>query len=417
MKRKLLSFLLSLIAAGLLCAPALAAAPDADTVLQTAAGIVAYKKAQNGVPADGNLLSGELLRAAGTTAGDWYPFGMAALGLTDGYGDYLASLRDNVRERYGTNERLSASKATEWHRVILAAMACGADPTRFVTANGETVDLVSDGVFLRERLDRQGINGYIWALIVLNAYPFAAPENAVNTKESILGALLSLQKADGGWTMAGNTYDTDITAMTLIALSPFYTNDPAARAAADRALTLLSGTQLPDGGFAETGISNCESCAVVLTTLCCMGIDPCADARFIKNGNTVYGALLRYRLENGAFTHAFTADADDPTAVPNEPNDMACQQALYALAAYRSFLTGGGSIFDFSGKTLSAEGFDAEPETAGALENAANAATERVKSFFADQTNRRTVIGAVLAVIAAAALTGVILRRRRKKRE
>ena len=416
MKRKALSVFLALLAVLLPSLPAFAAAPDAQTALSLAQGIVAYKKTQTGLSESDSLLSGPVKDAAGSTAGDWYPFGMASLGLEDDYGAYLSSLRENVRARYGAPERLSANKATEWHRIALAAMACGADPTRFVTVDGQTVDLISDGVFMRQRLDRQGINGYIWGLIVLNAYPFAAPDNAVNTKESIVSALLSLQKADGGWAMAGDTCDTDITAMALIALAPLCETDAAVDAAVQKALSLLSETQLEDGGFAETGIPNCESCAVVLTALCCLGIDPVSDERFTVNGQTAVDALLRYRLPNGAFTHAFTADADDPSAVPNEPNDMACQQALYALAAYRSFLTGGGSIFDFSKKPLSNEGFDIGPETAGALENAANRAGEGIKSFFADQANRRAVIIAALALVILISVAGVALRRRRKKR-
>lgn len=414
--KKRISCLLCLIFIGLLFSPATAAVP-AEEISDAAFGIIRYKKTSLGLEPGEALFSGDFSNAAGSTAGDWYPFGMAALGAEDDYGAYLAALRKNVRQRYETEEKLSSNKATEWHRIILAALSCGADPTRFcLSETGEAVDLVSDGVFMRENIGRQGVNGYIWALIALHTRDYPAPEGALNTEETLLQTLLEKQLPDGGWAMTGSAADTDVTAMALIAIAPLAKTDPAAAASAEKAILCLSALQEEDGGFAESGIPNCESCAVVLTALCAGGVDPATDPRFLKNGRGVVDALLTYRLPDGSFTHAFIADADDPSAVPNQTNDMSCQQALYALAACIRFRKDGGTIFDFSDKELSDEGWDLLPAPPGAAAEAASSVLSGIKGFFADETRRRTAVTAVLTVLIAAGVAALILRKRRRKR-
>ena len=415
--KKTISLLLCIFTAFICLLPASAAAAP-EEILRFAENIVAYKKSALGLSPEDALFSGGFLQTAGSTAGDWYPFGMASLGLTDDYAAYLEALRANVRERYETDGALSESKATEWHRILLAALACGADPTRFcLTAGGQTVDLLADGVFYRKNVGRQGVNGYIWALIALNTRDYAVPADAVNTRETLLSALLEKQTADGGWAAAGDAADVDLTAMALIALAPLTGENEAAAAAAERALNCLSALQEEDGGFSNAGLPNCESCAVTLTALCCLGIDPARDTRFIKNGHTLTDALLSYRLEDGSFTHAFTADPENPSAEPLAPNDMSCQQALYALSAYYHLLTDGANIFDFSAKTLSDAGWDTLPQAPGAARKAAESLKQKLGAFFGDETNRKTAASAALAAIALAGGALLWRRRRRKRRD
>ena len=394
-----------------------AAAPAPEELSGYAADIVNYKKSARGLAPEDPLFAGDLLNAAGSTAGDWYPFGMAAAGLEDDYAAYLAALRENVRTRYAQDGTLSGSKATEWHRVILAALSCGADPTRFCALpDGTPVDLLADGVFYRQNAGRQGVNGYIWALIALNTRDYPVPADAVNTRETLLQTLLDKQTPDGGWAAAGDAADADLTAMALIALAPLTAADDAAKTAAENALACLSALQAEDGGYSNGGIANCESCAVTVTALCCLGIDPAADERFIKNGRSVWDAFLCYRLGNGSFTHAFTADPENPSAVPLEPNDMSCQQALYALAAYHRFLTDKKSIFDFRGKELSDAGWDALPAAPSALEDTARTLGQKLSAFFGDPANRRTAISALLAAVVLTGAVLLVLRARKRKR-
>ena len=413
--KRTLSLFLSIILVCVSLLPCAAIAPE--ELSGYAADIVNDKKSALGLTPEDTLFAGDFLNAAGSTAGDWYPFGMAAAGLEDDYTAYLAALRENVRTRCEQDGTLSESKATEWHRVILAALSCGADPTRFcITADGAPVDLLADGVFYRKNVGRQGVNGYIWALIALNTRDYPVPADALNTRGTLLHTLLEKQTPDGGWAAAGDAADVDLTAMALIALAPLTKTDEAARAAAEKALACLSALQAENGGYSNGGIANCESCAVTVTALCCLGIDPAADERFMKTGGSVLDALLSYRLENGSFTHAFTADPENPSAVPLEPNDMSCQQALYALAAYHRFLTDGKSIFDFREKTLSDAGWDTLPAAPSALETTARAFGQKLSAFFGNPANRRNVISAVLAAVVLTGAVLLFLRAKRRKR-
>ena len=158
-------------------------AADAADVRAIADGIVAWKKADNGATADGFLLNDAFLALAGTTPGDWYPIGLSRLGVEDRYDAYLAVLRDQVEERYRQPGALSAAKATEWHRIALAVLAAGGDPTSFGTdGDGQPIDLIADGTYNRgwqTSLGRQGINGWIWGLIALDSMRIRAARRRV----------------------------------------------------------------------------------------------------------------------------------------------------------------------------------------------------------------------------------------------
>ena len=94
-------------------------------------GILAWKRAQQGVAEGQPLLSGELLTYAGSTAADWLPIGLSRYGAEDDYDSYLAALRTYVEQKYREPDKLDRTKATEWHRIALAVLACGGDPTHF----------------------------------------------------------------------------------------------------------------------------------------------------------------------------------------------------------------------------------------------------------------------------------------------
>ena len=111
-----------------------------DNFLSVADGIIAWKKADNGSEPDGYLINDKYLENAGTTPGDWYPIALGRLGIQDNNEGYLAVIKDRVEERYRESGRLSAAKATEWHRIALAVLAMGGDPTNFGTdENGAPV--------------------------------------------------------------------------------------------------------------------------------------------------------------------------------------------------------------------------------------------------------------------------------------
>ena len=135
-----------------------------------------------------------------------------------------------------------------------------------------------------------------------------------------------------------------MTAMVLQALAPYYKTNTEVRTAVDTALALLSDRQDVNGGYASYGDANSESNAQVLVALTTLGIDPEADARFLKNGHSVVDALCAYYVGEGGFSHV--ADG--------ELNGLATTQAYYALAAYARFQNGQTSLYDMSDVTLKA---------------------------------------------------------------
>ena len=214
----------------LAAAPAAAAASvGTDDMRAAADGIIAWKKADNGSEPGGDLINNAFLELAGTTPGDWFPIGMSRLGVTDDYDGYLAFLRQKVEKRYVTKDKLSRAKATEWHRISLAVLAAGGDPTSFgKNADGSAIDLIADGTYDRGRtapLGRQGINGWIWGLIALDSMRYPVPDGAFYTRDDLITAILSQQLCDGGFALTGSAADPDITAMAVQALAPYYNEE------------------------------------------------------------------------------------------------------------------------------------------------------------------------------------------------
>ncbi len=81
--------------------------------------------------------------------------------------------------------------------------------------------------------------------------------------------------------------------------------------------------------------------------LCCLGIEPLTDPRFIKNGNTLLDGILRYRMPDGGFVHSFVYDPDNPTSSPDRSNTMAGEQTLCAMAALWRQANGMRTLYDF----------------------------------------------------------------------
>ena len=340
----------------------------ARLLCDTADGIIKWKKGNAGLDdaVSSPLLSGTFLDLAGTTAGDWYPIGLSRLGISDDYDAYLAVLRENVRVRYGSSEKLSNTKATEWHRIILSVLAAGGDPTNMgKDKSGQTIDLISDGTYNRGKtvsLGKQGINGWIWGLIALDSMDYAVPDDAYNSRSDIIREILSRELTGGGFALIGTVADPDITAMAIQALAPYYNSelkydylrksDGAAlnttvRGVVDRALDRLSALQTADGDFISWGTRNVESTCQVAVALCSLGIFPLTDERFIKNGKTLLDGIMKYRISDGGFVHSFKYDPEKPTSKPDKSNSMAGEQVLYTLAALLRCQSGMRALYDF----------------------------------------------------------------------
>lgn len=313
--------------------------------------IINWKKSNQGLRNSDNLFAGQYLSYAGTTNGDWYPIAMNRLGFDDDYQAYLISLKDYVEKSYKTDQKLSKYKSTEWHRIILAVLACGGNPEKFGTdKSGNVINLVADGIYNREKkssLGKQGINGYIWALIALDSNNFKVPSNACTTKGEIIDNIVSSQNQDGGWALTSGDSDVDLTAMALQSLSKnqSYKN---VKKSIKKGLNFLSKSQKKTAGFESWGTENVESACQVVIALSALNINVQTDERFIKNGNTLLSAIMKYKTDNGGFTHSFKEDKDNPTAVAGESNSMASEQTLLALSSYIRYVKGDKSLYDFS---------------------------------------------------------------------
>lgn len=338
-----------------------------EELLSVANGIINWKRLDNGAEDGGTFFSDKFLSLAGTTPGDWYPIGMSRLGISEDYSRYLAVLKAEVEKRYKEKNKLSAAKATEWHRISLAVLASGGDPRSFgKDKDGNPINLIADGTYNRGKtasLGRQGINGWIWGLIALDSLRYEIPEGSFYSRDDIITEILCQQLSDGGFALFGKTSDPDITAMAVQALSPYYISKKVykytlksskqeisrtVKQVIDESLACLSRLQTEDGDFISWGTQNAESTAQAAVALCSLNIDPQKDTRFIKNGKTLIDGILKYRMPDGGFAHSYTYDPDNPGSKPDKSNSMAGEQVLYALAAVIRQQKGQSPLYSFS---------------------------------------------------------------------
>ena len=273
----------------------------------------------------------------GSTGGEWMVIGPARSGRTVPAG-YYDNVVEYVKANADANERLHRAKVTDNARIILALTSIGKDVTNVGGHN------LLKGLDNMAYVQKQGINGPIFTLIALDSHNY--PTMGDVTREKLIQVILDAQLPNGGWNLSGENADTDMTAMAIQALAPYYKTNETVKAAVDKALEALSALQRNDGGFGSWGTVNSESCAQVIVALTALGIDPATDSRFVKNGNTVLGALAGFYVDGGGFKH--TADG--------ERNGMATEQSYYALAAYYRFLNGQTSLYNMSDVTIQTGG-------------------------------------------------------------
>lgn len=329
-------------------------------------GIIHWKKESSGVAIDDPLLNNQYLEHAGETVGDWYPVGIGRTGYQDDYDAYLAVINDVVSQRYKSKDKLDGTKSTEWHRISLAILAMGGDPTSIgKDENGKPINLIADGTYNRGKtvsLGAQGINGWIWGLIALDSMRYKIPENAFYSRDDIIKEILQLQLSDGGFSFYHDETDPDMTGMALQALAPYYNSEQTytyqqkatkktvtktVRQVVDESIKTLSELQLPEGDFESWGTENAESTVQVLVALVALGKDPLNDKRFIKDGNNLLDGIMKYRNDDGGFIHSKVYNPDNPTSLPDESNTMASEQVLYSLAALYRYEGNYRSLYDF----------------------------------------------------------------------
>lgn len=382
--------------------------------LEAAEEKLAALKALDGVrgiyEATGDYIEGLGAAATGSVGGEWMILGLARSGRTvPGAADYLENLRQYIEENIDENGRLHQSKSTENSRIILALTALGED-----AGDVDGISLLR-GLGDIDFLQKQGINGPIWALIALDCGNYPVPEGNV-TREALLRVILDAQCPDGGWALSGDVSDTDMTGMALQALAPYAAANDEVRAAVDKALAALSAMQAQDGSFGTMGdggmVATSESIAQVITALSALGIDAHTDERFVKNGVSALDALCAYFVEGGGFRHLLDGGLDG----------MATEQAYYALTAYFRMLDGRKALYDMTDvvdmggdvtadapvETPAEEKAEAAPEAPEAPETDAAPEPEDERSGGA-----LWIVGA--AVVAAGAAAAIAVRGKKRK--
>lgn len=320
-------------------------------------GIIHWAKQGNDT-----VLNETYLQMAGDTAGDWFPIGMGRYGYRgESYQPYISTITSEIQERYKTSDKLHAVKSTEWHRITLAMLAMGGDPSKiYIREEGKKINLIADGSYNfagRRGVDGQGINGAIWALIQVDSMNYPIPQNAKYQRDDLISLITKRQLEDGGFTLSGKYADPDITGMALQALAPYY-NSPKTyisykgthktiKQIVDESLDTLSKSQREDGDFASWGTVNVESTVQVLTAICTLGIDPYEDERFIKNGKTLIDGIMKYRAVDGGFAHSYVNDPENPSAQAGKSNRMATEQTLYGLVSYLRYEQDMRNVYDF----------------------------------------------------------------------
>lgn len=278
----------------------------------------------------------------GMVGGDWTVLGLARSGmaLPASYtNEYWKNVDQTLKEAEG---ELGRNKYSEYSRLILGLNSTGRDPSKVAGYN--LLDRLTD----LATIERQGINGPIYALLALDSL---GRDSLI--REDLIGSILTREIPGGGFALSGKLADPDVTAAVIQALSP-YRNRLEVNQVIERALTFLAKNQRENGGYAgwsAGGQENLESTAQVILALTALGIDPKKDQSFIKKTKVggqvkevnLIDVLISFRLKDGSYSH-FKGESSDL---------MATEQALLALVSYDRLLKKQNHIYrmgDIGGK-------------------------------------------------------------------
>ncbi len=275
--------------------------------------IIEYNLQKSSADSVQEWIDGDLSRDAGAGS-EWYIIALSNYGKYD-FSNYNTALNNYLSK----NEVGSASSRLKF---ALTYIAIGDKTNPYINK------------VLGNSIGEQGIMSLVFGLHLLNNGYICDAYSVYG----LIDELLSLQLADGGFSVTGEYGDVVVTAMTVQALAVHYSSNSAVKAAVDDALDFLSARQLENGGYSAYGVENPESAAQVVIALSSLGIDVCDDKRFIKNGNTVFDGMSSFCLADGSFCHR-EGGASDSTATA---------QVLSASVAYENMKNGKSPFYIFN---------------------------------------------------------------------
>lgn len=261
-------------------------------------------------------LSDSLSPQVGSIGGEWAVIGLARSGkLNDEQKQtYYEAVKSYV-EANGS-AKLNNRKSSDNSRVVLALSAIGKNAENIGGYN--LVEPLTDFDYVK----KQGINGVIWALIALDSCCY---HTSNSIRDDLIGEICGSQHPDGSWGL-DETADPDVTGMAVQAIAPYMQYDDKIQNAVDNAFAWIHNLNNIDS-------LSPESCAQLIVAAAYNGIIPDVDERFL----CIIDCLIRYSVENG-FSHTLNG----------EYNQMATEQAFYALTACERVSRGQAALYDMT---------------------------------------------------------------------
>lgn len=286
------------------------------------------------------IITDDIISEAGSSVSDWFAFSAGRLGRSERFDEYISAVED-----YLNNNQTEV--VTDFQRLSLTVLACGGDPVKLGLTDKAVFSSLSN-----DNMGEKTVNCIIYGLLTLDSVRYEIPEDLNLSRASLITQILCSRLESGAFALSGDIPDTDITAMAIQALVPYYNSSEVftynegnselsitVREAVDTAVDYLSSIQLDDGDMPTWGSATCETTAQTVIALCSLGINPDTDERFIKNGNSLIDGLLKYSNDDGGFAHTLTDGRGNS-------NSLATVQSLYALCAYCRFVDGYRNLFD-----------------------------------------------------------------------
>ncbi len=314
---KLKVFAVALIIAAVGFIPAVAHGSNAKQYIE---GIIEYNLQNSSANSVQEWIDGDLTRYAGGGS-EWYIIALSNHGKYD-FSNYNTALNNYLSE----NEVGAASSRLKY---ALTYIAIGDEANPYINK------------VLGNSIGEQGIMSLVFGLHLINN-GYESDDYSLN---GLIDELLSLQLTDGGFAVAGEYGDVDVTAMTVQALAVHYNDNSDVKSSVNNALEFLSCHQLENGGYSGYGVANPESAAQVIIALSSLGISACDDKRFIKNGNTVFDGMNSFLLSDGSFCHK-EGGASDSTATA---------QVFCASVAYENAKNGNPPFYIFNENKIISE--------------------------------------------------------------
>lgn len=278
----------------------------------------------------------------GSVGGEWRVLAVARNNLDATPDDFVQNYLVRALDRNLQNGNglpgldTTGLQHTEYSRIVLALSSLGLDAHPYVAADGTAYDFLP---YLEDTtaVINQGTNGPIFALLALDSKPYD-DNDAMAAKDKYISAILTAQLGDGGWSVGSSSMDTDMTAMAIQALAPYYLSRPDVQKAVNRALTILSQMQSDKGGFHSGGVYNSESVSQTIVALTALAYHTGSGSLLESGTWHVCGTDFKNPLT--ALMSFYDEDKFEFGHTLGGTDDMATEQAAYALVAYSRYSDG-----------------------------------------------------------------------------